>query len=156
MARIEARKRLVEHRLANTEIRATVAGTVLDGAQERQENARVSQGDPIFEIGSLDSITFEIAIPADDRTHIATGQEVEIAIDGMGNRTFPGTVQLIRPRSEIRDDENSFVVEVEVENPSGQLQPGMEGTARIVTDPHSLGWNLFHRAAEKISTAIQL
>ena len=78
--------------------------------------------------------------------HVRPGRSVEITLDGISDRTVIGTVEKIRPRSEIRDGHNVFVAEVIVPNEDQQLRPGMRGQADIATSAHPLAWNLFHKA----------
>lgn len=80
------------------------------------------------------------------------GMLVEIVFDGMGGDVFEGQLSKIRPRSEVRDEDNVFVGELVIENPDGRLRPGMKGRAKIVSEQKTIGWIVFHRAVEKTQT----
>ena len=85
-------------------------------------------------------------------TRVRPGLSVELNFEGFGGQVFCGRLGKIRPRSEIRDDDNVFVAEVLMDNSDHRLRPGMKGHARIIGDRRSVGWIVFHRAWEKVRT----
>ena len=112
---------------------------------ERAEAASVSTGQTIFEIGSLQPLRIEVAVPAEEVAQIKSGLPVTAWIDGREDTPVTGTLEKIRPRSETRDARNVFIAEFRCANQSHQLRPGMEGTVRIDGERRSLGWTLFHK-----------
>ena len=151
--RLKSRAELLKHRLGALEIRSDVRGVVLSGSVDRRENYPVKIGELLYEIAPIDQVRFEIGIPAEDVTHVKSGQKVSLRVDGNVGTVLDGTIDRVRPRSEIVDGRNVFVAEVRMDNFGDvALLPGMEGSARVITASHSLGWNLFHRAWEYIAT----
>lgn len=151
--RLKSRSELLKHRLSALEIRSAVRGVVLSGSVDRRENYPVKVGELLYEIAPIDKVRFEVGIPAEDVVHVEVGQKVALRVDGNVSTVLEATIDRIRPRSEIIEGSNVFVAEVRM-NITGDvtLLPGMEGTARVVTASHSLGWNLFHRAWEYIAS----
>ena len=105
-------------------------------------------GDRLFEIAPLDQMLVEVAIPEPDIRHIVVGQEVSVVLDAFPGETLTGTLRRIHPRSEVRDESNVFIAEVELSNLQGRLRPGMKGSADITAGRRMLGWILFHRPIE--------
>lgn len=144
--RVGSRSELLEHRLSSLAIRSGADGIVMTGPTERRENFPVKVGQMLYEIASLDPIRIQLAVPASEIDHIAKDMTVEFRADRDVSELWTGVIKRIRPRSEIVNDRNVFVAEVEFANPDGTLRPGMEGAARIISRSHPLGWNLFHKA----------
>ena len=149
--RVGHRRELLMKRRSQLELRSEIDGVVLSGSQDRRENFPVKRGDPLLEVAPLASLLIEIAVPDDEIRHVTEGMAVEMRADSNATLLLEGTVERIRPRSETRDETNVFVVEVSIDNTDGHLRPGMRGDARIVSESHSLAWNLFHRAWEHTS-----
>ena len=153
-ARLEQESQLLKYREQNFEIVSPVAGIVLTGSLDRRENYPVTIGQALFEVGPLDPLRIELAIPADEIMHVEVGQKVLIRFDGFGTKSVEGRIDRIRPSTVIRDDRNVFIAEAILQNPEGVVRPGMNGHARVFGAKHRLGWTIFHRPWEKIVTAI--
>ena len=154
MEKLSARDRVLRYRLENLEIRSPVNGIVLSGSLEKRQNYPVTIGQTLYEIAPLDPIRMEVAVPAEELPHVRPGLTVQIRIDGEGGEVIEGSISKIRPRSEIRNERNVFIAEVNIPNRDGHLRPGMEGAARITGDTHPLVWNVCHRAWEKLGTTL--
>ena len=152
--RLSARESLLRDRLARLEIRSPIDGIVLSGSLDRRENVPVTVGQSLYEIAPLASLRLEVEIPADEVSHVRTGLPVEIRMHGQASEPVIGTIERIRPASEVREGRNVFVAEVAVDNLDGRLRPGMKGSVRITGDSHPLGWNLFHRPWEYLQTRL--
>jgi multidrug efflux pump subunit AcrA (membrane-fusion protein) len=150
MEQLAARRQLLEHRLANLEIRSPIQGVVLTGATDQRRNYPVDKGHTLYEFAELNPMRIEIAIPASELPHIHVGQLAQVQINGETGLVRTGEITRIRPQSEIRHELNVFVAEVEMENSDLRLRPGMEGAARIVGDRRPLAWHWGHRLCERI------
>jgi HlyD family secretion protein len=64
-----------------------------------------------------------------DIAQIKEGQDVDFTVQALPNRTFKGRVQQVRLQSTTTDNVVNYTVVVAVENPKGELLPGM--TARV-------------------------
>ena len=100
----------------------------------------------MFEIAPLHSMVVEIAIEESDFTHVRDGMPVYFYVDSLAGQRFNGALERIHPRAELRDHDNVFIAEVQIQDHDGVLRPGMQGRATVVGDRHPLGWNLFHKA----------
>ncbi len=150
--RLQHELNVLSFRENNLSIRSPINGVILDGSLDRRENYPVSPGDIIYEIAPLLTLRAEVAIDSEDITHAAEEMEVELFINGMESKPIHAAIQRIRPRSEIREDQNVFIAEVTIENSDGLIRPGMTASARIKAGKRELWWVLFHRAIENIAT----
>ena len=143
--RLTAEEEVLKYKQDHLKIRSPISGVVLSGSLERAEAASVTTGQVLFEIGPIDPVKIEIAIPADDASQVKKGHPVTVWIEGQEDRPLESVIERIHPRSEIRDALNIFVAELRFENPEETLRPGMKGVVRIDAEKRSLGWSLFHK-----------
>lgn len=155
MERLELELRLLDHRAENLEIRSPVAGVIASGDLERAEGAALKVGQSLFEIAPLDKMIVEVSVPDEDVSFITAGLPLQIRLDAYPGMQWQATMTQLHPRSEIRDENNVFITEAELDNADGRLRPGMKGRARIETTQRPIGWLLFHKPWEFISKKLQ-
>ncbi|MEL6109436.1 MAG: HlyD family efflux transporter periplasmic adaptor subunit, partial [Planctomycetota bacterium] len=148
------RQSLLEFNQSRLEMVSAIDGIVLSGSLDRRENYPVSKGQVVYEIAPLETLQVEVGVPAEDIQHIKVGEPIELYLDGFGTEPIRTVVERIRPRAEVRDDDNVFVIESKIENPGHVVRPGMKGTAKIDCESRSVGWILFHRAAERFRASM--
>jgi RND family efflux transporter MFP subunit len=68
-------------------------------------------------------------VPANDIPELAIGMKVDVAIDGFGDRRFPGTIERINPTTE--PGTRAILVFIHIPNPDAALRGGMFGTGRV-------------------------
>ncbi len=127
---------------------------IASGDLERAEGAKLKIGQTLFEIAPLDKMIVEVAIADSEIAHVSKGQQVDIRLDAFPGELMSATITRIEPRSELRDHDNVFIAQVEVDNAEGKLRPGMKGRVRVRTDNRMLGWIVFHKAWEASTKAI--
>ena len=143
--RLTAEENILQFKHENLQVKSPIDGIVLSGSLERSEAASVETGQVLFEIGQMDPIKVQLAVPAEDIAQVSVGNPVTIWIDGQEDEPLKAEISRIHPRSEIRDARNVFVAEIEVNNEEERFRPGMKGSVRIDGRKRSLGWTLFHK-----------
>ncbi len=132
----EAALALAEQRLADCEVTAPRAGTVVHRLVEPGEVA--GPGGTLMVLQDLDTVRLTVFVPEDDVGRVRLGAPVDVAIDSVPDRTFPGRVARVRQQAEFtpknvqtRDERVKLVfgVEVELDNPEGILKPGLPADA---------------------------
>ena len=121
------------------------------GDLERAEGAPLTVGQTLFEIAPLNRMVVEVAIPDDEVAHVDTQQTIDMRLDAYPDQVWQAAVEEVHPRSEIRDDQNVFIAEAELDNAEGRLRPGMKGRAKVETQRRPIGWILFHKPWEYAS-----
>jgi biotin carboxyl carrier protein len=146
MQGLDQKRRLLESRIENLDIKSPTAGIVVSGDLERTEGAPVTSGQALYEIAPLDRMIVEVEIHDEDIAQAEVGQKASVKLDAYPGTTWDGRIDKIHPRSEIRDAKNVFIAEVSLPEGCETLRPGMKGTATITTASHTLLWNLLHKA----------
>ncbi|MBJ41741.1 MAG: hypothetical protein CMJ80_00330 [Planctomycetaceae bacterium] len=147
---LEADLQRFEDQQKTLEVRSPSDGIVISGDPKKLEGSRLNVGQTLFEVGSLELMIVEVAIPDEDIDHAQVGQPVTFRLTSMPYRSYRGVLKRIHPRSELRDSENVFIGEVAIEGDASQLRPGMRGQAKLSAPHQPLVWLLFHRALEQL------
>ncbi|MCB1091319.1 MAG: efflux RND transporter periplasmic adaptor subunit [Verrucomicrobiae bacterium] len=136
---------LLEYQKANLEIRSPLDGYVLSGSLERSKGVPVSMGQKLFDIGPVDTMYLEIAVPDSDIAWVKDGMDLTMRLEARPREKFNATIREIYPVSESKDSENVFICIAAIDNRENELRPGMRGKVRIESGYRSLGWVLFHK-----------
>jgi HlyD family secretion protein len=124
--------------LAATEIKAPVAGTVLQRIVERGEmvspsafggsGARTS----VVDLADLTDLQIELDISQADFARLKMGQRVEIIPEAFPNLRYTGFIEEIAP--EANRAKSTVQIKVKVENPNEQLRPEMSARVNFLSD----------------------
>jgi HlyD family secretion protein len=135
VAALDAQVALIDDRLARSRVVSPLDGTILTRYVEPGEF--VQQGQPIFKVASLDSLTFRAYVSGAQLTTLRLGQTVAVGVDRADSiATLPGRVTWIASAAEFtptpiqtRDEraDQVYAVKVAVNNPDGLLRIGMPG-----------------------------
>ena len=126
--------------LANyLEIRAPFAGIVTQrfvdpGALIQAATNSSTQAMPIIELQNPRVLRVHIGVPEPDVLHVSVGREATVSIDALPNRQFVGKVA----RSSYAEDPSTrtMLVEVRIDNQSGELRPGMFAHVSLQLERH--------------------
>ena len=124
--------------LAATEIKAPVAGTVLQRIVERGEmvspsafggsGARTS----VVDLADLTDLQIELDISQTDFARLKMNQRAEIIPEAYPNLRYTGFIEEIAP--EANRAKSTVQVKVKVENPDEQLRPEMNARVNFLSD----------------------
>lgn len=131
---------LLQYRTGHLQLRAPVAGLVLQGDWERSEGAPVRTGDALFEIGPLDRVLVTLAVPQEEIAMLLPEAKAAVTLEGLPGETFHGKLMRVSPRSEPLEGKNVFLCELELPNPGARLRPGLKGKGRIQGPWRPLVW----------------
>ena len=117
--------------LSYTEIFAPIDGVVVERNVQQGQTVAASLSAPQLFLIANDLAHMQILaqVGESDIAQIAAGQPVKFSVQALPNQTFDGTVQQVRLQSTTTDNVVSYTVVIAVDNPKGQLLPGM--TARV-------------------------
>ena len=149
--RIKVQSDLLQYQNQHLDIRSPIAGLVLVGDLQREEGVSVERGQKLFEIAPLDNVLVEVAIPADEIRHYQDGMSVAVQLESFPDKVWEMPLTRLFPSSVIRDGENVFLGEIELNNPNGLLRPGMRGRANLNAGSKSLIWVWMHKPLAKIN-----
>lgn len=135
----------LQQQLGRLELRSPSQGVVVQGEWFQSDGAPVSRGDMLFEIAPMDAMRIEIHLSTDDLARIQVGDQATIRVDAAPGEKWTAALNRIDPRGKVIDTEVVFGANVDVENPTNKLRPGMKGTARLSAGTQTIGWLLFNR-----------
>lgn len=139
-----ARIEQIEERLARTQVRNPVAGTVLTTFAE--EGEYVQQGRPLYTIAPLDTLVLRAYVSGGQLAALELGGTVEVRFDA-GDGTLAGRsgrISWISPSAEFtptpiqtREErvDQVYAVKVRVPNPDGRIKIGMPGELVLDSPP---------------------
>jgi len=151
--RVGEQIKLLEYRIAQANILAPIAGSVVTGDLERQIGAPVKTGQVLFEIAPLESLRAQLKVPEDRIADVQVGQEGELAAVGHPEQRIRFVVERINPVAEVINQRNVFKVRAELKGlelagKHAWLLPGMEGVAKINIGRRSYAWLWTHRLTD--------
>jgi membrane fusion protein (multidrug efflux system) len=124
----EARVKQAELRLERSIIEAPISGVAL--SREIEPGEVVSPGAPITELYVVDRLKAVAGIPENDIAAFRVGGDATIEVDAFPGRTFEGRIHLIGPAA--RGPSRTFPTEIAIDNPKGELRPGMIARVALV------------------------
>ncbi|MDO5443815.1 MAG: efflux RND transporter periplasmic adaptor subunit [Bacteroidia bacterium] len=111
----------------NTILRSPVSGVVT--ARNYDVGDMYAMASPIFVVQQITPVKLLVAMSETDYTKVKKGDEVEITVDAIPERTFIGKVNRIYPV--IDPTSHTFTSEVVVANSDRALRPGMYARAKV-------------------------
>jgi len=96
----------------------------------------VSPGIPLATIVAMEQVTLSGNLSESQINYVKMGGLVEVSVDSIPNRTFPGGISYISPIS--IPTGQFFPVKVTVDNPEGLLKAGMTAMAKITVKNSSV------------------
>ena len=125
----QAKASVAERRsaLERTVVRAPVSGSV--GQLDVEVGMLVDPGTRLFMVGDLDALTVEVPITERMLAYLEVAQPVEIRAPSLGDRALRSALSRISPF--LQQGSFSTTGEIDVENPSGRLLPGMFVTVDV-------------------------
>ena len=130
VATAEKEVELAEAELTKTVLRAPMEGVI--GTREVEEGQYYTLQSPPMSVATLmdvQSVFVELGIIERDIERIRLAQRVKVTVDSLPNTTFEGTIDNLAPL--IEGKSRTLTAKVKVENPQGQLLPGMFARAQI-------------------------
>lgn len=123
---------VIEAQRQKLKLAAPASGVVLSRTVEPGEVA--APGAPLMTLAKLDDLKITVYIPEDRYGLIQIGQAAQVSVDSFPGRTFRARVVRVADQAEftprnVQTEEGRrttvFAVELAVDNPDGQLKPGM-------------------------------
>lgn len=135
----EAKLKDIEIDLERTEIRSPVDGVVVKRDVELGQTVAASLSAPtLFTIAQdLHAIDIYANIDEADVGRLKTGQPVSFTVNAYPNRTFEGTVRMVRLGAQTIQNVVTYIAVIGVRNQDLALLPGMTANLQILTDERS-------------------
>jgi membrane fusion protein (multidrug efflux system) len=123
-----AARELAARDLQEGDISAPFAGVV--SRRRCEVGTYVTPGLPLFRLVNIDSLRLVLSVSQTDLARLSVDTEVEISVEGLGDRVFHGNIRSIAPEAD--EATRTFPVEVVLANPQGHpLRDGLVVHARL-------------------------
>jgi membrane fusion protein, multidrug efflux system len=114
--------------LSYSEIRAPFAGIVSE--RHVKLGQEIAIGVSMFRVTDPTPLKAAVFVPERELARLKPGQAASIAVDALAGRSFPAIVKLVAPT--VDSATATFKVTLEVNDPKGDLKPGMFSRVGIV------------------------
>ena len=92
----------------------------------------VPSGGEIFRLAQIGRLRILISVPQTNASDVRIGQGASVTVQQIPNQSFPGKVT--RTSSSLDSQSRTLLTEVDVDNPKGELLPGMYAMVSFKTD----------------------
>lgn len=124
---------LAQLNLSYSEIRAPFSGIV--STRHIKVGQEIAIGAKLFRVTDPTPLKASVFVPERELARLKPGQSATIAVDAMAGRSFPAVVKLVSPTVDAATA--TFKVTLEVDDPRGDLKPGMFSRVGIVFERRS-------------------
>jgi membrane fusion protein (multidrug efflux system) len=114
--------------LSYSAIRAPFAGIV--STRHVKLGQEIAVGTSVFRVTDPTPLKANVFVPERELARLKPGQPASISVDALAGRNFPATVKLVSPVVDAATA--TFKVTLEVNDPKGDLKPGMFARVGIV------------------------
>lgn len=129
---------LAKLQLSYTEIRSPINGVVVRRAAIMRVGNTIapiggviaSEDSAAFAVSDFDSLVLNVGVPEGELPKLKVAQSAQVTVDAVPGRAFDARIGLITPR--VDPATGTFPVKVEIDDPEGQLRPGMFARVSIV------------------------
>jgi membrane fusion protein, multidrug efflux system len=119
---------LAQLNLSYSDIRAPFAGIV--AVRHVKLGQEIAIGTSMFRVTDPTPLKASVFVPERELARLKPGQSASISVDALAGRAFPATVRLVAPVVDAATA--TFKVTLEVNDPKGDLKPGMFARVGIV------------------------
>ena len=125
----EAQKKALETLIEKKHIKAPLKGRL--GICGLISGNYLNIGDEIVTLQDTTALLMDFSLPQQMISVVKVGKKIQMRFDGYPGEVFSGKVTSINPVVDV--DTRSFLIEASVENPKGELLPGLFGTIDLYT-----------------------
>jgi RND family efflux transporter MFP subunit len=125
----EAALGIVEKRLGDTTVKASIAGFI--ARRHVSAGEFVKDNTPLFTIVVINPLKYAGTVPERQAPELKVGQTLRLTVEAYPDKTFVGTVTRLAPAVEVAT--RTLAVEARVANDTSTLRPGFFAKGNILT-----------------------
>ncbi len=125
-----ASEKISRKHLSDTKLHAPLNGFISKRSIEPGQTA--SEGEPVFEIVTLDTVEVSVGVPETDVHLVHVGQKVAITLPAVPGKSFVGVVRLVNVSAD--PGTRTFMTRIRIPNSQHVLRIGMIAETRIRGD----------------------
>lgn len=136
LVRAEAALEVARERMAETTIRAPIAGTIIEKSVEAGQvissaTREVGGGTLLMRMANLQEVQVRTLVDETDIGRVQPGLLAEISVEAYRDQAFRGRVLKIEPQATVQQNVTMFPVIIRIENREQLLKPGMSAEVTI-------------------------
>lgn len=138
---------LIAQKIDRSKIKAPFDGVIIQGDLKQLLGTPVQKGDALLTISPNGEFRLIAEVDERDIDLVSVGQSGLVALVSMPDEKIGFTVKSITPVAASKDGRNFFEVECALSQAQAypNLQPGLEGVAKIEGEKATVFWKLTHR-----------
>jgi cobalt-zinc-cadmium efflux system membrane fusion protein len=118
-------------------VNAPIGGTIIQRKVGLGQYINVGASDPVFTVGSLDTVWLIANVRESDAPRMKVGQPVEVSVPAYPKRIFNAKLTYVAPALDATT--RRLPVRAEITNPGRELLPEMFATFRIISGDARMG-----------------
>lgn len=147
----DAKLKVIDFRLARTELRAPFAGVIVEGDLKERLSSPTQVGEVLMRIVEIKDTYAEMQIDERDVHFLTKGMSGELAFTSRPEDKFGVSLAQYEPVAVIKETGTYFRVRVNVDaTPEDWWRPGMSGVCKVDIGKRSIAWVYLHRTWEFI------
>ncbi len=150
LEQVDAELRLIEEKIARTELRAPFDGIVLNGDLSQSLGSPVETGQVLFEVAPRDRYRVVLEVDEHDVAELNETRSGQLIIAALPQTSFAISLEQVKPVAVSTDGRNFFRVEANLIEPSKLLRPGMRGVAKVEIAQRKLLWIWTHTVIDRL------
>lgn len=141
--------------LANTEIRAPMAGTIL--SLDLTKGQQVSSGTTAATMADVLDLELTVSVAEVDIQSVEVGQQAEITLDALPGQSFEGVVSQIAPSSDPSSGVVNYPVTIQLTDDNlRNVRAGMTAVATLRNQEEASGWLVPSNAVREVNGESQI
>lgn len=145
----DAKLKVIDFRLARTEIRAPFDGVIVEGDLKERLSSPTQVGEVLMRIVEIKDTYAELQVDERDIHFLEQGMDGEMAFTSRPEEKFGVSLAQYEPVAVIKDTGTYFRVRVNVDEiPEDWWRPGMSGVCKVDIRKRSVAWVYLHRTWE--------
>lgn len=145
---------LIDTLLVRSRIVAPFDGMVIEGDLTQSLGAPVQRGEVLMVVAPAGEFRLIVEVDERDIAALRAGQNGELALGAVTERTFDFVVERVTPVANAHDGRNYFEVVARLDSDQASLQPGLRGVARISAGERTFAWIWTHGVIDWLSVKL--
>jgi len=146
IANLQADQDLLNKTIATAPFDGIVTNEPVREGETVVEGIQNSEGSTLMTLADMSVVTAEVKVDETDIVNVQAGQTADVTVDALPNKIFKGHVTLVGDQALLRstgvatsqstsgtEEAKDFKVVVTLDDPNGELRPGLSCTAKITT-----------------------
>jgi multidrug resistance efflux pump len=152
LARLDIEMHRLEVVKEQLTVKASLAGVVTTEHLQEKAGQYLHEGDLIARVEDLSGLEAEVMLADEDLARVRPGQDIELKVRALPFVSVKGRVKQVSARAEAAELHSSIIALCSLDDPPGELRPGLVGYARIETGSRPLRQLLLERVWRLLRT----